>query len=180
MTLMPGAGEGYAGEQYASAPPLPDVSSSAYYLSLVTSEYQTSPKMLAWLPAVLAVLESSSRPGGSEVSMSRTRGQVAPLVAVAVASVIALMFFAAHGVKTVGHKVKCAIVHCPPAVTPPAPAPAPKDPPDQTEKLYFGLKRTLAETPPAEVTEQLREQYREARAAYWGSQPRPSAVEEAK
>ncbi|HJX51909.1 MAG TPA: DUF2612 domain-containing protein [Polyangia bacterium] len=56
MTLMPGAGEGYAGEQYAGAPPLPDVSSSAYYLSLVTSEYQTSPKMLSWLQANLQLL----------------------------------------------------------------------------------------------------------------------------
>ena len=111
--------------------------------------------------------------------MNRTRGQAAPLAALAVASTIALIFFAAHGIKTVGHRIRCAIAHCPPAAHQPAPVPK-AQPPDQSEDLYFGLKRKLAETPPAEVTEQLREQYREARAKYWGSQPRPRAAEEAK
>jgi len=50
----PGFGEGRFGEQYFGAPPLLGVSSILqYYLSLVTSEYQTSPNMLAWLQANL-------------------------------------------------------------------------------------------------------------------------------
>lgn len=62
MILAPGAGEYYSGEQYAGAPPLSDVSLPAamlYYLRLVTSEYQTSPNMLAWLQANLQLFQDA-------------------------------------------------------------------------------------------------------------------------
>lgn len=55
MILFPGAGEATVGEQYAGEPPIPSTLPYAYYASLVTSEYQISAKMLAWLDSNLSL-----------------------------------------------------------------------------------------------------------------------------